>query len=330
MEGRSVHTEDLPTPPVRTLRFASADEPEIVDFIERVYVDNSTRFSASTSDARFSAAVCDTDALGAQRVRSTLDYSGTSQDGFAESFLTNLVNSGTVDITSRHVSSTASTGQVTAFPIDFTAHQLDATNLRLPMAAIRACAEEMTGLPGEQLRFHALTPLTPAMDLCWAALTITISGALAETDSPLASPLLAEQMSRTAAMAALHVFPNTTMDHHHRAGPGEVRPAALRRAVAYLEAHADRPVTLSQVAAACGVSTRALQYAFRRHLGTTPLGHLRRVRIECAHRELRTADPARGDTVAAIAARWGFANAGRFSVAYREVFGVPPSQTLRA
>jgi transcriptional regulator GlxA family with amidase domain len=67
---------------------------------------------------------------------------------------------------------------------------------------------------------------------------------------------------------------------------------------------------------------------YRRHLGVTPLEYLRRVRLDLAHRDLQDADPA-VDTVNSIAGRWGFSHAGRFSVAYRRVFGTQPSATLR-
>jgi len=39
-------------------------------------------------------------------------------------------------------------------------------------------------------------------------------------------------------------------------------PSALRRAVAFIEAHAAEPVTLTQMAEAAGVAGRALQLAF--------------------------------------------------------------------
>jgi transcriptional regulator GlxA family with amidase domain len=58
------------------------------------------------------------------------------------------------------------------------------------------------------------------------------------------------------------------------------------------------------------------------------LEYLRRVRLDHAHRDLLAADPS-VDTVMAIAGRWRFSHAGRFSIAYREAFGTPPSQTLR-
>jgi transcriptional regulator GlxA family with amidase domain len=103
----------------------------------------------------------------------------------------------------------------------------------------------------------------------------------------------------------------------------------LARATAYIHDNAHRDITLSDIAQAVKVTPRSVQYTFRRHLGTTPLEYLRRVRLDHAHRELMTADPA-VDTVTAIAGRWGFSHPGRFSGVYKQVFGRPPSRTLRA
>jgi transcriptional regulator GlxA family with amidase domain len=108
-----------------------------------------------------------------------------------------------------------------------------------------------------------------------------------------------------------------------------VAPAAVRRAAAFIHAHADQPLTLGEIAAAAGVSGRALQYSFRRYFDTTPIGYLRRVRLERADTELRAADSASGVTVAAVARRWGWVTASQFTQAYRQRFGVLPSHTLR-
>ena len=78
-----------------------------------------------------------------------------------------------------------------------------------------------------------------------------------------------------------------------------------------------------------GVTPRALQYAFRRHHDMTVTGYLREVRLERAHRELQDGDSAAGLTVAATARRWGWANPGSFTSAYRRRYGVTPSLTLR-
>jgi transcriptional regulator GlxA family with amidase domain len=112
-------------------------------------------------------------------------------------------------------------------------------------------------------------------------------------------------------------------------GPGRVPPAAVRRAAAFIEAHAEQPVTATEIAAVAGVTARALQYAFRRHYDTTPTGYLRRVRLERAHQQLQAADPMTGATVRDIARRWGWANPATFATAYRKHYGVSPSHTLR-
>ena len=107
------------------------------------------------------------------------------------------------------------------------------------------------------------------------------------------------------------------------------QPRTLRRAIAFIHENAHRDIGLRDIAAAISVTPRSVQYIFRRHLSTTSLEYLRRVRLDRAHRDLQAADPA-VDTVMAIAGRWRFGHPGRFSIAYREAFGTPPSQTLRA
>ncbi|MBX5488420.1 helix-turn-helix transcriptional regulator [Mycolicibacterium hassiacum] len=107
------------------------------------------------------------------------------------------------------------------------------------------------------------------------------------------------------------------------------QPEALRDAVAFIHQNAQRRITVGDIASSVNVTPRSVQYMFRRHLGTTPLGYLRQVRLDHAHRDLETADPTR-ETVMDVAKRWGFHHAGRFSAAYKRTFGEPPSQTLRA
>lgn len=79
---------------------------------------------------------------------------------------------------------------------------------------------------------------------------------------------------------------------------------------------------------AAHVSVRALQLAFRRHLDTTPMAYLRRVRMDRVRADLTAADPA-STSVTTVTARWGFYAAGRFSADYRSAFGEYPRDTLR-
>jgi AraC-like DNA-binding protein len=117
------------------------------------------------------------------------------------------------------------------------------------------------------------------------------------------------------------------------AGPapvGDVRPPAIRRALDYLEDAAAEDVRIGDVAAAARLSPRALQEAFRKYLDTTPMAHLKSIRLARAHNDLRQASMEEGATVAAIAYRWGFGNLGRFASDYRRQFGRSPSDVLRA
>ncbi|TNM70467.1 helix-turn-helix transcriptional regulator [Streptomyces sp. NP160] len=182
---------------------------------------------------------------------------------------------------------------------------------------------------GGDLRFDGHTPLDDGLRRGWLHVTAFARSQLAAPSAAGSSPLVAAALADLVAATALVTFPNTALSASAAAGPGWVAPAVVRRAVAHLEAHADQPLTVSDIARAAGVGPRALQLAFARHLGTTPTALLRRVRLERAHRELQTAQATAGDTVAAVARRWGWASASRFSAAYQRSYGVPPSRTLR-
>lgn len=108
-----------------------------------------------------------------------------------------------------------------------------------------------------------------------------------------------------------------------------MQPRMLRRALDFIRDNAQYDITIRDIASAADVTPRAIQYAFREHMDTTPLEYLRRIRLERAHRELKSADPAY-DTVTSIAGRCGFSHPGRFSSAYKQVFGTEPSRTLRS
>jgi AraC-like DNA-binding protein len=104
--------------------------------------------------------------------------------------------------------------------------------------------------------------------------------------------------------------------------------STVQRAVSFIEANADIDITIADIARAAGVTARAVQLAFRRHLDITPAGYLRWVRLDRAHRQLQAADPDH-DSVTAVAYRWGFSSPSRFATYYRQAYGVPPSRTLR-
>jgi AraC-like DNA-binding protein len=107
------------------------------------------------------------------------------------------------------------------------------------------------------------------------------------------------------------------------------RPRTIRVVLEMIEAQHANPLTVAELAAAVGVSVRALQLAFGEHLGTTPMEHLRRVRLHHARQDLLAAVPGDGQTVADIAFRNGLGHLARFAAAYRALYGELPSETIR-
>lgn len=326
-----METTPPPADAVQHSTFVSDDDEQIAGFIRDVYADHRSTFVPTREGARFSARTHDAVGLGADRLRTSVAYSGTSP-GTADLVLY-VVHAGRVQVGARGVYTRSGPGDAGVYPlgvpVTFAKQAFDVTTPRLPVARVRQVAGEATGEAGGPWRLLGTTPVSAPMLRYWRGVVRLVSGALADPASPLGAPLLADATARTVAAAVLHVFPGTTSTLQHVPGPGRVAPAAVRRAVAHLEANADRPVQLSEVAAAAGTSARALQHGFRRHLGTTPLGHLRRVRLERARQELLAADPATAPSVAAVAARWGSASPSAFTAAYRAAHGETPSATLR-
>jgi AraC-like DNA-binding protein len=113
-----------------------------------------------------------------------------------------------------------------------------------------------------------------------------------------------------------------TSGAHHR------HAVIMRRLEDLLEANPDRTLYAAELCAAAGTSDRTLRSCCQEHLGMTPTRYLWLRRMHLARRALRMADQATA-TVTEIATNYGFWELGRFSVAYRSLFGESPSAVLR-
>ena len=109
-------------------------------------------------------------------------------------------------------------------------------------------------------------------------------------------------------------------------------PASRRRWIVaqardYVLAHRARPVGVPELCEQLHVSRRTLQYCFQDVLGMAPATYLRALRLNGARRDL--CGRAAG-SVQDVAAAWGFWHLSQFATDYRRMFGMRPSEALRA
>jgi AraC-like DNA-binding protein len=198
----------------------------------------------------------------------------------------------------------------------------------LDLNLLREVAADSPESSDVQLHFTGYRPTSLAGDRFWRT-TVAQARSLTAHPDATAWPLVVGSMRRLLAASALATFPNTIVADPIRTDRNDATPTTLSRAISFIEARAGDDIGLIDIARAACVTPRAVQISFRRHLDTTPLAHLRRVRLDRAREQLRAADPGQGSTVTAVAARWGFASPSRFTVHYRARYGELPSHTLR-
>ncbi|WP_239080170.1 AraC family transcriptional regulator [Paractinoplanes brasiliensis] len=161
----------------------------------------------------------------------------------------------------------------------------------------------------------------------WVALVRLLFGELRRGNGLSAQPRMAARW-RDMVVSGLAL----TVEHPYGDEPaglqGPNRPRTVKRTLDAMHAEPWRPFTATDLASIAGVGVRVLQESFRQHVGMSPLTYLRRLRLDGAHSELSRSDPWQVN-VSEVAYRWGFTHLGRFAGAYRERYGVSPSQTLR-
>jgi len=199
--------------------------------------------------------------------------------------------------------------------------------LKIERHALESRLAELAGVPVREV-----IPLGPRLDLRsgpgqrWWALARALATLICEPGGPLSEPVVIRPLVESVLVGLLYAA-----DHPYRDALevpcAQAGPAAVSRAVDLLQAEPEWPWTVGELARRAGVSTRALQYGFVAQTGASPMTYLRQVRLQRADADLRAADGTQ--SVARIAARWGFTNFGRFAATYRARYGCAPSQTLR-
>lgn len=190
----------------------------------------------------------------------------------------------------------------------------------------RSAIEDLVApAPGQRLPvvFQPRLDLRSPKGAAWLGL---VRLALADVESGgqlFTSELVASHFEHVLMASLLAAQANTRPPAPQR----RVGSRAVRQVLELMETSPEVPWRLAELAAHAGVSARALQEGFRRELGVAPMTQLRRIRLRRAHGDLTSPNGA-VDSVAAVAARWGFGHLGRFAQAYRVEYDESPSQTL--
>jgi AraC-like DNA-binding protein len=313
---------------VRRIEFASTDPAELREVIDRGF-GSRLQLSVSRGDGwRATVNQVDTGCFTAIDARLPADLTFTN-DGHDDGFVIDTLLEGGIGIdrgktVSRYQPGDTFLGTRPAAHYRIRSCDVRVRAIALPSSLLTSVAAA-PGCPASSWEFSAFEPVNGGA-WQWRVAARFVDDLLDNSEAA-AAPLIIGQAARLLAVTALAVFPNTAVTEPTSTDRRDARPETVRRAMSFIETHADRDITVADIAAAACVTVRAIQLAFRRHLDTTPAAYLRRVRLERAHQELQAADPAR-ETITAVAYRWGFSSASRFSALYRRVYGVAPKYTL--
>jgi AraC-like DNA-binding protein len=154
-----------------------------------------------------------------------------------------------------------------------------------------------------------------------------VAGNMARTAPDLlAQPEVARALEQALIRAVIACVTDKQADRHYVSN--RYHQLILARFEQLLAEKANTPLHLVEICAAIGVPERTLRVCCQRHLGMGPIRYLWLRRMHLARRALLAADAAT-TTVTSIATAQGFWELGKFSVAYRSLFGESPAVTLR-
>ena len=199
--------------------------------------------------------------------------------------------------------------------------------LRLPAALLRRKLEALLdGQHVEAIEFQPTFDQTHGAGATIRRMSDFLFAELEHSDTLLTNEIAIRSFEDNLALCVLlglpHNYTERLQGQKAAAAPGNVR-----RAEAFMRANAGTPLTIAEIAEAAGCGVRALQIAFHRFRGTTPMRVLQQARLEQARTEMLR--PGQRQSLARIAADHGFSSPTRFAQSFRRKYGVYPSEMLR-
>jgi AraC-like DNA-binding protein len=206
----------------------------------------------------------------------------------------------------------------------------DASGARVHICINReALLRQLAALLGEPMdravEFEAELALTSGYGRSLAGYMLMAVADFERPDATLHNPIMTSMFEQFIMTGLLLAHPHTYSERLRRR-ERPISPRDVKRAIDYMEAKLDAPLTLTDIVEVSGVPGRTLFKHFQDWRGISPMRYLRNARFERAREALKSAPPEA--SVTEIAMSWGFNHMGRFSVEYRRRFGETPSETL--
>ncbi|MGU3501657.1 AraC family transcriptional regulator [Mycobacterium sp. C31M] len=322
-------TSDPVEPSLERAGIDSSESELIQKYLDQTY---STRFTITSADS--SACSCthsrvDVDTYAIEEVGHTGQV--LLQADQVPAVVALCVLRGRVEVEHAGLTGTAGPGEWVLASTGIGGVKLRSSDAQLRSVVVaRTLLTEVAAIDTAAQAVPRFTGLLPSATTTGHALDATerFLDRLLSAEDAATDPIVLRSAGRMLASALLSTFPNDLPDGTSSEDAGADQPALLRQAVEFIHDNASRDISVRDIAAALYLSPRTVQYLFRRHLNTTPTAYLRSIRLAQARQELIAGDRSM-TTVAATAARWGFAHTGRFAVLYRRTYGESPHETLR-
>lgn len=199
--------------------------------------------------------------------------------------------------------------------------------VKIPKSDLEAVIAKEFGDLRKSLEFKPVAVELTKGAWAFARLVRAICDDIDEGSTTYTHPRVYQTVEDMLKRLLLAGVPHNHADLFNRAAAGPA-PYYLRRVEEYIRCNATGPVSFSDLVEASGVSGRSLHSGFRRFRDDTPMGYLKKYRLDLAHKMLKIGID-EGRSVTEIAFACGFTHLSKFANSYLERFKERPSDTLK-
>jgi AraC-like DNA-binding protein len=188
----------------------------------------------------------------------------------------------------------------------------DVLHLYVPNTLITECARDMPGRQAPVLCLGAVPSKDIVIDSLGRALLEAnrVGGSFGQTYADCISMAIVARLLASASRVPTS----------ERSRAGKLAPWRLKRAIDYVEARLDEPVSLADIASSAGLTRMHFAAQFRTATGFRPHEYLLRRRIERAQQML----VATGMSLVDVALSVGFQTQSHFTSVFKRYAGQPP------